>query len=68
MPLPGRVVLQRAYLGSREEEKKGRKKEGREGRREGVDAAPTNHRRSPQSTELEELNFLTLTQLTAQLA
>ena len=57
-----------AGTGSREEEKKGRKKEGREGRREGVDTTPTSHRRSPQSTELEELHFLTLTQLTAQLA
>ena len=56
-----------AGTGSREEEKKGRKKEGREGRREGVDTAPTSHRRSPQPTKLEELKILTLTQLTAQL-
>ena len=34
-----------------EEEKKGRKKEGRE-------EGDTSHRRSPESTELEELIFL----------
>ena len=67
--LPGRVpqvVLQLAYLALvLEGGRKRRKKEGKEEGREGGKKAPTSHRRNPESTELEELNFLTLTLCTA---
>ena len=47
------TCLSCAGTGSREEEKKGRKKEGRE---RGY-TAPTSHQHSPESTELEDLKI-----------